>query len=80
MKAKLEIVKIIGKKFLRCQEEDCRWNIGWLGGYDWTEEPGKGVRVCNLGARAMIEDDAAPPQNCSQPSAVFELAHTEFES
>ncbi len=79
MKAKLETVEIIGRKFLRCQEEGCQWNVGWLGGYDWTKEPGKGTRLCNLGAKAMIETNAAPPHNCPQPSAVFKLAHAEFE-
>jgi hypothetical protein len=79
MKAEEEIVQIMGEQFLKCQQEDCEWNIGWLGGHDWTEEPGKGTRLCNLGATAMIEADAAPPNDCQQPSAVLELARAELE-
>ena len=79
MKAKGEIVQIMSKKFLKCQQEDCEWNIGWLGGYDCPEEPGKGTRLCNLGAKAMIEADAVPPNDCQQPSAVLELARAEVE-
>ena len=72
-------VEVMGKKFLKCQEEDCEWNVGWLSGLDWTEEPGKGTRICNLGARALIEANAEPPENCPQLSAVLELARSEFE-
>ena len=79
MKAKGEIVQIMSKKFLKCQQEDCEWNIGWLGGYDWTEELGKGTRLCNLGARALVKANAVPPDICQQPSAVLELAHAELE-
>jgi hypothetical protein len=79
MNPKMETIEIRGKKFLRCQEEGCEWNIGWLGD-DWIEESGRGVRICNLGARAMIEAKAKPPSNCSKSSAVFELARTEFGS
>lgn len=79
MKAKRETVEVMGKKFLRCQKEGCEWNIGWLGGHDWTEEPGKGTRICNLGARAIFEAKAAPPDDCPQSSAVLELAFAEVE-
>jgi len=79
MKAKGEIVQIMSKKFLKCQQEDCEWNIGWLSGYNWIEEPGKGTRICNLGATAMIEANAVLPDICQQPSLVLELARTEFE-
>jgi hypothetical protein len=72
-------VHIGGKKFLKCQQENCDWNIGWLGGTDWTEEPGKGTRICNLGARAIIETKTEPPDDCQQASAVYELARAEFE-
>ena len=78
MKEKSDIVEIMGKKFLKCQQEDCEWNIGWLGERGWTEEPGKGTRLCNLGAKAMIETDAVPPNDCQQSSTVLELAHDEF--
>lgn len=74
----MNTVEIIGKRFLKCKKEDCEWNIGWLGGYDWTEEVGRGTRICNLGAGAIIMDKARPPCNCLQTSAVFELARTEF--
>jgi hypothetical protein len=74
-----DTVEIMGKRFLKCQQEACEWNIGWLGGYDWTEEPGKGTRLCNLGAKAMIEADAVPPNHCRQPSAVLKVARAELE-
>ena len=79
MKGKSDLVEIMGKKFLKCQQEDCEWNIGWHGGLDWTEEPGKGTRICNFGARAMVEANAAPPDNCPQSSTVVKMAHDEFE-
>lgn len=72
-------VEIMGKEFLKCQQQGCEWNVGWLGGYEWIGEPGGGIRICNLGARAMIEADAVPPDICQQPSAVLQLAHAEFE-
>ena len=74
-----DTVEVMGKKFLKCSQEHCQWNIGWLGGHDWTEGMGKGTRVCNLGATAIIEANAVPPAECQQPSAVFELARAEFE-
>jgi hypothetical protein len=74
-----DTIEVAGKKFLKCQEEDCQWNIGWLGGNDWTEEPGKGTRICNLGVKAIIEAEAVPPNECPQPAAVLELARTEFQ-
>lgn len=79
MKAKGETVQIMGKKLLKCHQEACKWNLGWLGGHSWIEEPGKGTRICNLGARAIFETKAAPPDDCSQSSAVLELAFTELE-
>jgi len=75
----VDTIGVMGKKFLKCQQQDCEWNIGWLSGYDWTEEPGKGTRICNLGARAMIEDSATPPDCCQQPSVVIKMARSEFE-
>lgn len=79
MKEKTEIIEITNKKFLNCQQEQCEWNVGWLGGSDWVEESGKGTRICNLGAKAIIERKAMPPAECQQPSTVLELARTEFE-
>jgi len=79
MEEERDTVEIMGKRFLKCQQAPCKWNIGWLGGYDWTEEPGKGTRLCNLGAKAMIEADAVPPNDCQQPSAVLKLARAELE-
>lgn len=76
---KKAIVEVMGKKFLKCSQEHCQWNIGWLGGHDWIEETGKGTRVCNLGAKAIIEANAVPPAECQQPYAVLELARGEFE-
>ena len=78
MELEKETVEIIGKRFLKCQQETCKWNIGWLGGPEWTEEPGSGTRLCNLGAGTMIEKKAMPPDDCPQKSAVIELAKTEF--
>ncbi len=78
MEAERDTVEIMGKRFLKCQQAPCEWNIGWLGGSEWTEEPGSGTRICNLGARAMIENNAIPPDDCQQRSAVLELARTEF--
>ena len=74
----MEIIKIAGVKFLKCQREAFDWNIGWLGGLDWTEEPGKGTRVCNLGARAILEKDVTSPDNCRHWKSVLELARAEF--
>jgi len=72
-------VEVMGKKFLKCQQQDCEWNIGWLEGRNWTEEPDQGIRICNLGVKAMIETDAVPPDECLQASAVLELARAEFQ-
>jgi hypothetical protein len=44
-------VYIMGKKFLECPHENCEWNIGWLGGIDWTEERGNVIEM----ARAEFE-------------------------
>ena len=79
MKNEANLIEVMGTELLKCQQEDCEWNVGWLGGYEWTEKPGKGTRVCNLGAKAMIETKAMPPADCQQPSAVIELARSEFE-
>ena len=79
MKAKSDTVEVMGKKFLKCQQEDCEWNIGWHGGLVWTEEPGKGTRICNFGARAMVEAKTAPPDNCPQSSKVVKMAHDEIK-
>ncbi len=75
----MDTTEIRGMQFLRCRQEHCQWNIGWLGGHDWTEEPDRGTRICNLGAKAIIEVDAVPPDECHQASAVFELARSEFQ-
>jgi hypothetical protein len=72
-------VYIMGKKFLECPHENCEWNIGWLGGIDWTEERGAGTRSCDLGANAMINKNAFPPDNCPHPANVIEMARAEFE-
>ncbi len=72
-------VEMMGKKFLKCQQQACEWNIGWLGGYEWTEELGKGIRICNLGLRVIVEADAVPPDDCKQSSAVLKLARAELE-
>ena len=74
-----DTAEIMGKKFLKCQQQNCEWNIGWLREREWTEEPGMGTRICNLGARALIDADAAPPDICQQPTAVIEMACAEFE-
>jgi hypothetical protein len=78
MEAERDTIEIMGKRFLKCPQEACEWNIGWLGGFEWTEKPGSGTRLCNLGARAMIEENATPPDDCQQWSAVLKLARTEF--
>ena len=72
-------VYIMGKKFLKCQHKDCEWNIGWLGGVDWTGERGDGTRSCNLGANAMINANAFPPDYCQHSIEVVEMARDEFE-
>ena len=69
----------MGKQFLKCQQEDCEWNIGWLSAYEFTKEGDKGTRVCNLGAEAIIVTHEVPPDDCQQPSAVLEMAHAEFQ-
>ena len=76
---KKDTVEILGKEFLRCHQEQCEWNIGLLRGGDWTERPGEGTRICNLGAKAIIETDALPPPFCQQPRLVFQLAQAEVE-
>lgn len=53
MESSKNIMEIIGKQFLKCQQEDCEWNTGWLGGNSWAEESGKGTRVCNLGIKCF---------------------------
>lgn len=72
-------IEIMGKQFLRCERHDCEWNVGWLGGLEWTEDRSGGTRVCNLGAKAIIETKAIPPVSCPQPKAVFELAYAEVD-
>ena len=78
MELSKDTMDVMGKQFLKCQQEDCEWNIGWLGGNSWSEESGKGIRICNLGVKAMIEDNTLPPDECPQASAVLELARAEF--
>ena len=78
MEPNKDTVEIMGKKFLKCQQEDCEWNIGWLGGNSWSEESGKGIRICNLGVKAMIETEAVPPDECPRASAVLEGFTTEY--
>jgi hypothetical protein len=73
-------VHIKGVKFLMCQHENCEWNIGWLGGIDWTEERGFGTRICNLGVKAMIEANALPPDYCQLSAEVVEMAYSESDS
>ena len=72
-------VQIMGIKFLKCQQENCEWNVGWLGGTNWTQERGTGTRICNLGAKAMIEADAVPPDHCLLSAEVLDTALAEFE-
>ena len=72
-------VEVMGKKFLKCQQQDCEWNIGWLSGYKWTKEPSQGIRICNFGLKAIIEANAGPPNICQQPTEVFKMAHAELE-
>ena len=78
MESNKDTMEVMGKQFLKCQQEDCEWNIGWLGGNSWAEKSGKGTRICNLGVKAMIETEAVPPDECLQASAVLELARAEF--
>ena len=78
MELSKDTMDVMGKQFLKCQQEDCEWNIGWLGGNSWSEESGKGIRICNLGVKAMIETEAVPLDECPQASAVLELARAEF--
>ena len=74
-----DTVEILGKEFLKCHQEECEWNIGLLAGGEWTELPGKGTRICNLGAKAIIETEAMPPVSCQQQRLVFQLAQAEIE-
>ena len=75
----MDTVEIAGKKFLKCEQEVCEWNICWLSEEDWAEESNKGIRICNLGAKAIIDGGAAPPEFCRQPRVVAEMALLEFE-
>lgn len=79
MESNKDTMEVMGKQFLKCQKEDCEWNIGWLGGNTWAEESGSGTRICNLGVKAMIEAEVVPPDECPQASAVLELARAEFQ-
>ena len=54
MESSRDTMDVMGKQFLKCQQEDCEWNIGWLGGNSWSEESGKGIRICNLGVKALL--------------------------
>jgi hypothetical protein len=72
-------VEILGNKFLTCQQQDCEWNIGWLGGYEWTRELSKGTRICNFGLKTIIDADAVPPDICQQPAAVLRIARARFK-
>jgi hypothetical protein len=72
-------IKIMGIEFLTCQQEYCEWNVGWLGGTDWTEQRDSGTRICNLGAKAMIETGAVPPDHCQRSTEVLEAVFSEFQ-
>jgi hypothetical protein len=72
-------VHIMGIKFLKCQQENCEWNVGWLEGTNWTQERGAGTRIFNLEAKAMIEADAFPPHHCLLPAEVLDTVLAEFE-
>jgi hypothetical protein len=72
-------VEILGSKFLKCQQQDCEWNIGWLGRYEWIREPDKGTRICNFGLKTIIDADAVPPDICQQPAAVLKIARARFK-
>jgi hypothetical protein len=78
MEAERDTIEIMGKQFLKCQQEACEWNFGWLDGLNWTEKPGSGIRICNLGAKAMLEKNTPPPDDCQQWRSVLELARAEF--
>jgi len=55
----MDTVEVYGVKFLKCEKETCRWNIGYTPhdlnrfGSECTYRQGMGVRVCNFGCRAL---------------------------
>jgi hypothetical protein len=69
----------MGKKFLKCNQGKGQWNIGWLGGCEFTDEDDTGNRVCNLGSEAIIVEHCEPPKYCQQAYEVIELARADFQ-
>lgn len=55
----MDSIDIYGTRFLRCEKDDCRWNIGYTPGdlnrfgLEFTLRPGVGARVCNFGPKAL---------------------------
>ena len=55
----MEIIEIYGTKFLRCEKEDCLWNVGHTPhdlnrfGLEFTSRDGVGIRVCDYGNKAL---------------------------
>jgi hypothetical protein len=55
----MDTVEIYGVTFLKCEKEDCDWNIGYTpydlnrSGLEFTYRSGTGVRVCNFGCKAL---------------------------
>ena len=66
----MSVVEIYGIEFLRCEREECGWNVGHTPhdlnrhGLCFTNRGGVGVRVCNFGRKALARggdiDSACP--------------------
>jgi hypothetical protein len=55
----MSTVEVYGRVFLRCDKEDCAWNVGYTPhdlnrhGLWFTARKGTGVRLCNFGLKAL---------------------------
>ena len=68
--ASVDLVEINGKRFLKCNREDCQWNLRYVSG---TEK----ARVCNYGVFAFSVKGEMP-KNCPHLVALSSLITTEL--
>ena len=56
----MDTIDVRGIRLLKCDKEDCRWNVGYTPcdfnrvGIEFTSRAGAGTRVCNFGRRALV--------------------------
>ncbi len=71
-------IELYGVKFLKCEKEDCDWNIGYTPrdknrfGLEFTFREGPGTRVCNFGSKAFAYGRSIPG-GCPHKEELFGL-------